>query len=337
MAGLEPAGIAHLATLAMIPDCETVAVIDPDSRRARDAAGLGFKAPRFADVETLLAKLVPDALIASGPPDRHLAFAGPALAAGVSVLVDPPLAHTLESAEQLAALAQSHGARLACGHALAYEPVFHAAREALAGGALGALMRARCSIYRSDVFGPRQGWRFEPARSGGGVVANLAADLLFLLDWYLEAPIEVRATWKKLYGEVEDELHAMMRLRSGAEVGFDCSWSVPGYPRAAVVVELEGENGKLLASDDALELDLTSERGGQARGHTVRRRAELPPRARFDWDGEALYLQDASFLAWVTGGPPPPTELRAALRVQRVIDALYRSADQGGAPVEIAS
>jgi predicted dehydrogenase len=213
--------------------------------------------------------------------------------------------------------------------------VFAAAREALAQGALGNLIRARCSMYRSDVFGPRTGWRFDPARSGGGVVANLAADLLFLLDWYLEPPLEVRATSKKLFGEVEDELHAMMRLRSGAEVGFDCSWSVPGYPRAAVVMELEGGNGKLLASDDALELDLVSDRGGQERGHTLRRRAELPTRARFDWDGEALYLQDASFLGWITGGGPPPGERAAALRVQRLIDALYRSAEGGGAAVEI--
>jgi len=110
---------------------------------------------------------------------------------------------------------------------------------------------------------------------------------------------------------------------------------VPGYPLSAVVIELDGENGKLLISNDAFELDLTEARDGWPAGHTRLRHSELPQPARFDVNGEGYYLEDAAFLAWATGGPPPPTTVEAALRVQRTMDALYRSAAADGGPMRV--
>jgi predicted dehydrogenase len=167
------------------------------------------------------------------------------------------------------------------------------------------------------------------------VVTNVSSHLLFLLHWMIGAPIETRATWTRYYGEVEDELHAMMRLASGAEIGFDSSWSVPGYPYSAVVIEIEGQAGKLLVSNDALEVELEGARAGWPAGHTRLREADLPQPAQFDVNGESYYLQDAAFLEWVTGGPAPPNDVTAALAVQRTIDAIYRSARDNGASVGI--
>lgn len=335
VAGLGRVGVSHLATLAMVPDCEVVGVVEPDGSLARGARGIGWKVPRHLDVASLLAAGPLDALFVSAPPDQHLDLARPALAAGVAVFVDKPFTHALADAEALVAAASAAGRPLAAGYSLVYEPVFAAACAAVAADALGRIRHARCSMYVSEVFEPRHGWRYERARGGGGVVANVSSELLFLVDACLGQPVEVRATWNQIYGEVEDELHAMMRYASGVEVGFDCSWSVPGYARPAVVVELEGDNGKLLVSDDAFELDLEQDRGGYAKGHTTRRAADLAQAARFDLDGEALYLQDAAFLAWVAGGPAPPSEATAALRVQRLVHTLYRSASQNGAAIGI--
>jgi predicted dehydrogenase len=260
-----------------------------------------------------------------------------ALEAGAAVFVEKPLTHTLADAEKLAELAAEKRRPVSCGFTLAYLPVFATAQHALATGAVGAIKQARSSMYLSQVFSPRKGWMYERARSGGGVVANISSHLLFLLEWYLGTPVEVTATANRIYGEVEDELHGMMRLASGAQVGFDSSWSVPGYPLSAVVIEIEGDNGKLLVSNDALELELLSARGGWPAGHTRLRHAELPQPARFDVNGEGYYLEDAAFLRWATGGLAPPSTVDAALRVQRVMDALYRSADDGGKLKQVAS
>jgi predicted dehydrogenase len=317
----------------MIPDCEVVGIADRNAPLGRTVRGMGYQAPFFTSAEKMLAATRPDAVMVCTQQDAHLPLAKAALEAGAAVFVEKPLAHTLADAEALAGLSARTGLPVSCGYTLAYLPVFARARDAIP--AIGTLRQARSSMYLSQVFGPRRGWMYDPARSGGGVVANVSSHLLFLLEWYLGTPIEVRATWKKHYGAVEDELHGMMTLASGASVGFDSSWSVPGYPLSAVVIELDGENGKLLISNDAFELDLTEARDGWPAGHTRLGHAELPQPARFDVNGEGYYLEDAAFLAWATGGPPPPTTVEAALRVQRTMDALYRSAAADGGPVRV--
>jgi predicted dehydrogenase len=333
--GLGRMGVAHTAVLSMIPDCEVVGLADHHAPLGQSVRGMGHRAPFFRSIEQLIAKTSPDAVFVCTQPDAHLPVARVALEAGLAVFVEKPLAHSLADAEALVALAASRKAVVSCGYTLAYWPVFAAARHALEVGAIGALRQARSSMHLSQVFGPRRGWMVDPARSGGGVVANLSSHLLFLLEWFLGTPVEVRATWNRIYGAVEDELHGMMTLASGAEVGFDSSWSVPGYPFSAIVIELEGENGKLLVSNDALELDLATACAPFPAGHTRLRHPELPQVARFDVNGEGYYLEDAAFLGWATGGPPPPTTVERALSVQRVIHALYESARGGGASMRV--
>jgi NADH dehydrogenase len=333
--GLGKMGVAHTAVLAMVPDCQVVGLVDHHPGLARSIRGMGHDAPYFKSVDQMIERVTPDAVFVLTPQDSHLAVARMALEAGCAVFVEKPLAHTLADAEALATLAAEKRRPVSCGYTLAYLPVFATAQYAIASGAIGTVRQARSSMYLSQVFGPRKGWMYDAHRSGGGVVANISSHLLFLLEWFLGTPVEVRATASRLYSDVEDELHGMMRLASGAEVGFDSSWSVPGYPLSAVVIEVEGDNGKMLVSNDGIEMDLHQPRGGWQEGYSRVRNADLRQPARYDVNGEGYYLEDAAFLRWATGGLAPPTTVEAALRVQRTMDALYRSAATGGASIQV--
>ena len=335
--GLGKMGVAHTAVLGMVPDCEVVGLVDHHPGLAKTLQGMGHKAPYFKSVDLMLDRARPDAVFVCTPQNSHLPVARLALEAGAAVFVEKPLAHTLADAEALAQLSAERRLPVSCGFTLAYLPVFATAQHALATGAIGDIRQTRSSMYLSQVFSARKGWMYEKGKSGGGVVANISSHLLFLLEWYVGTPVEVSATWNKVYSEVEDELHGMMRLSNGTEVGFESSWSVPGYPMSAVVIEVEGSNGKLLVSNDALELDLNAAHGGWPAGHTRLSHAELPQPARFDVNGEGYYLEDAAFLRWATGGIAPPTTVDAALRVQRAMDALYRSAEANGAATKVSS
>ncbi len=336
VAGLGKMGLAHTSVLANIPRCTLVGLTDHSPKLARSLRGMGHRAPFFSNLEALLAEARPDALFVCAPQHAHWPIARRAIEAGVAVFVEKPLTHTLEDAESLAELARRRGVPVACGYTLAHWPVFAAARDALAAGTLDGVRSARGAMFLSQVFGPKRGWMYERARSGGGVVANVSSHLLYLLDWYLGPPRSVRATARHLHGEVEDELTAVLVLPGGAEVRFESSWSVAGYPVSDVRVEVEGGNGSLRVSAEALELDLSEARDGFAVGRTVRRAADLPQPARFELNGEGYYLEDAAFLEWITGGPEPPTSLPGAVRVQRTMDARYRSAAAGGTTVELS-
>lgn len=337
VAGLGRAGIVHAAVAASIADCAVVGLADARAAARRRARGIGFAAPAFDRVDRLLARTRPDALIVCVPHAERARTIRLGLEAGVPVLADRPLARALAEAEELVLLARERSLPLACAHVLPFHPVFVRAREIVASGALGSARHVRCSVYVSSVFSAARQPAVAPAESAGGVLAHEALDALFFLIELLGVPRAARAKASRIYGTHEDEVHATLVLPSGTQVGLDASWSVPGYPTPATVLELEGENGKLLVSDDALEVDMTEARGEYRAGHTRLGLADLPPQARFDLDGDATGQSVLAFLDWVAGGDPPCHRGERVLRSLRVMDTLYHSIRQGSSEFPVTA
>jgi predicted dehydrogenase len=122
-------GRHHAAKYAESPDLELVAVADLSEPSARDvAARFGCRAARdFRDVLDGV-----DLVSVAVPTERHLEVARACLEAGVHVLVEKPIARTVEEADDLIAAAAARGLRLAVGHVERYNPAFVALRQALA-------------------------------------------------------------------------------------------------------------------------------------------------------------------------------------------------------------
>jgi predicted dehydrogenase len=336
VAGLGRAGIVHAAVSQAIPNVEVVGFSEPNGAVREAARGAGFQLPTFDKLAALLRRQKPDALIVTGAHYARPALVREALDAGVAVLADRPLSPALHEAESLVLLARERQVTLASSHALVFHPVFAEASAILASGALGAPRRVRCSTYRSRVFDSSRQAALAAGGTTGGVLLHEAVDALFYAIETFGLPRQVHATAQRLFGVLEDEVHVMLTLPTGGDIGLDASWSVPGYPAAATVLEFEGENGKLLASDDAIELDVVEDRGPFRAGHTRLGLADLTQHARFDLDGEVTYRIDAAFLAWVAGGEPPVHRAERAVRALRVMDALYASSRNGGAIVPLA-
>jgi predicted dehydrogenase len=178
---------------------------------------------------------------------------------------------------------------------------------------------------------------YDRARSGGGVVANLSSHLLFVLCWTFGLPTRVEASWRHVHSRVEDELDAMLDAPGGVAIRFESSWCVPGFPISRTVLQVEGEHGTVAVSNDALDLTLARPACGLPAGSTHLGPADLPQPAGFELNGEAYSLEDAHFLRWITGGAPPAIDADAALAVQVVMDALYRSAERGGVAIDVAT
>ena len=108
-----------------------------------------------------------------------------ALVRPVHLFVEKPVATTLGDAEAILALATRAGVVHSAGYVYGHLPVVAAARELLAAGVLGEVLRFSAHAYVSEVFGEKRGWFFEQDLAGGGVVANMASHLLFILGWFL--------------------------------------------------------------------------------------------------------------------------------------------------------
>jgi predicted dehydrogenase len=117
-------GRHHARILSSLDGVELAGVVDRNGPRARDIARThGTQA--FATVEALPADL--DAVTIAAPTEAHHALARPFLERGLGVLVEKPIARTLDEADDLLAAAAASGATLAAGHTERYNPAVTAA------------------------------------------------------------------------------------------------------------------------------------------------------------------------------------------------------------------
>lgn len=183
----------HLPTALSIPGIQIVALVDPVIERAQAlVTDYGLSARAFAHSSELIGLC--DGVIIATPNHTHCGIAVPLLEAGVSALIEKPMATTVEEARQILTAAERSGARVAIGH---YQRFLDAPR--LLAGLLAERHFGRVSAFHHQ-FGSAGGW---PAMSaytlqrssiGGGVLVVTGTHFLdrMLSMWGMPDEVSVR-------------------------------------------------------------------------------------------------------------------------------------------------
>ena len=139
-------GTIHARLLAARTDAELVAVVDPDAAaRERVAAAHGCRP--LADPRDLVGLV--DAVVVAAPTGLHAAVSLPLLAAGIDLLVEKPLAATVEDARAIVIAARRHGRTVAVGHVERFNPAWRAAAARARGTSLVVAERLAPFTFRS--------------------------------------------------------------------------------------------------------------------------------------------------------------------------------------------
>jgi len=199
-------GRHHVRILASLPGAELVGIHDARPEVAAElAATHGTVA--FSDVDALAAQV--DAMVVAVPTSEHAAIGVPLLAAGKHVLVEKPIAGTLEEADELLAAAAAGGGTFAVGHVEFYNP---AVQALLAAGAAPRFVE----VERLGVFSPRS--------LDVDVVLDLMIHDLQILHALDESDLaEVRATGINVLSPRIDIANVRLELASGCTANLTAS------------------------------------------------------------------------------------------------------------------
>jgi predicted dehydrogenase len=126
--GVGSLGRHHARILSTLPGVSLTAVVDINRSRAEEVAAAHGTRPLF-DAHDLVGHV--DAVTVAVPTAVHAEIAIPLLEAGVPVLVEKPMARTLDEADAMIAAAARGGAALAVGHTERFNPAVEAARSVL--------------------------------------------------------------------------------------------------------------------------------------------------------------------------------------------------------------
>jgi UDP-N-acetylglucosamine 3-dehydrogenase len=210
---------------------QLVAVADQNASKSIKV-GSRYNVPHFADYRQLIDECTPDLVSLAVPTSLHCAMAVELLERGVSVLVEKPIASTLEEGEKMIAAAQKSGATLAIGHVERFNPVVTELRRRLREGMAGRIYKIlaeRLSPYPARIYDV-------------GVVIDLASHDIDLLRYLMNEDI-IRLygeTTRTISSEREDAFTGMMRFRSGALGVLDVNWITPTKVRRITITGARG-------------------------------------------------------------------------------------------------
>jgi len=178
-------GQVHRRAATMDPAFAVVAgALSRDAARGRAAAAeYGIDPDRaYGSLDAMIAGEAarPDGIEAVAivtPNDLHHAQALAAIAAGLDVMLDKPMANSLAEAQEIAAAAAARGVAIGLAHAYSGYPMIREARALVAAGRIGALRMMQVEYFGSglaarveDEPDADRRWRLDPARSGPSLV-----------------------------------------------------------------------------------------------------------------------------------------------------------------------
>lgn len=168
-------GIAaeHSDAIANNPDCELSAVCDIDVVRAENIAKL-HSATVFTDYKEI--KDV-DAVIINLPHYLHCEVSCYFLQKGINVLVEKPMANTVEECDKMIEAAKRSGRKLAVGHVQRYFSATREVKKIIESGRFGKLCMI-CEVRNTNYLSGRPEWFLKKELAGGGILMNYGAHSL---------------------------------------------------------------------------------------------------------------------------------------------------------------
>ena len=243
--GCGKVGGIHAEALSHSVLSELVGVCDRDVSRAQQFAAKYGGAP-FSDVAALLGEARPEAVVVCTPHPLHAEATVAAARAGAHVLVEKPMAASLDDCDRMIEETRKAGVLLGVvSQRRFYEPV-QRMRAAIDAGKIGKPILGVFQMYswRDEAYYQSDPWRGTWEGEGGGVLVNQSPHQLDILQWLMGPIDEISGYWGTLNHpsiEVDDTAVAIIRFRSGALGSIIAS--VSQKPGIYTKVHVHGSNG----------------------------------------------------------------------------------------------
>ena len=196
-----------------------------------------FHIPGFTDYRSMIEQVQPDLVAVVVPTQMHYEVASHVLDCGINVLIEKPIAHTLEEGLALLQLARLRGAQIAVGHIERFNPAIVELKRCIQAGRLGQMF-----YLHARRIGP-----FPPRIRDVGVTLDLASHDLDIMRYLADS--EVTQVFAQVQRRVhtfrEDLLLGLLRFANGTVGMLDVNWLTPTKVRELSVT---GEKGMFLVN-----------------------------------------------------------------------------------------
>jgi predicted dehydrogenase len=333
------------------PPVRQQVLVGRDERAVKEAAARYGWAEAATDWSEVVTRDDVDLVDVCTPGHLHAEVALAALEAGKHVLVEKPLANTVDEASAMVragSAASARGVRSMVGFNYRRVPALALAREVIARGEVGEVREVRAAYLQdwlSDASAPMT-WRLRRETAGSGALGDLASHVVDQLHFLLGEPVLRASGHLRTYVEerpgdagtepvtVDDAAWARLELGSGAVASVEVSRVATGR-KNGLTLEVYGSEGSLAFDLERLnELQLNDRRVLVTEADHPYLDAWWPPGHVLGWD-HTFTSQAADLLTAVGDGTDPSPSFAEGAAVQRVLAAIEESAAGSGRTVDV--
>ena len=286
---------------------------------------------RYTDYREMLNTEKPQLVAVATDSGRHAQVALDCIESGCSVIIEKPIAMSLEDADRLIAAAARKNVKLCTNHQNRFNKSIVKIRSAVESGRFGRLFHAAAHIRwnRGPEYYAQAGWRGKWA-SDGGALMNQCIHNIDLLRWMMGDEVdEVMAYTDRLnhpYIEAEDLGLAIVRFSNGAYGLIEGTTNV--YPKnLEETLYLFGEKGTVKAGGKSVNrIEEWNFADGLDDPDLVRKEFSEEPRNVYGFGHTPLY---ADMIDAVLSGREPYVDGKAGRRALELVLAIYQSAAEG--------
>jgi len=313
-------------------DFEIVAVADLTQARREAASRSIARARIYASYAELLRAEAGrlDFVDIATPPYAHAEIARAALAAGLHVLCEKPIAISPDEAHSVAEHADRAQRVFFPCHNYKHAPVIKAVRAILDRGTVGKIHLVTLHTFRTThARGTREwrpDWRRERKFSGGGIAMDHGSHTFYLaFEWLRSHPVSMSAqSFKSNGADTEDNFSCTLTFPTGI-ASAHLTWTAGARK---VIYTLHGDRGALTVDDDVIEV---ISRDGAAQKSVERAPSEWMDASHKEWFSSLL----DQFGAAIDRRDFVSHDTLDAVQCVRVISAGYASAARGGREVQL--
>ncbi len=222
-------GQHHVRVYSEMEGVELVGIADPDKERVTELAGK-YGTEGYTDFHELLMQDI-DALSIAVPTTLHRDIALQAIEKGINILIEKPIADTVDNAQTIINAAKENNVKLMVGHIERFNPAIIALKKEIEKGKFGKIV----SISATRV-GP-----FEPRVRDVGIILDLGVHDIDLMSYlYSERVREVFATAGSVVHSFEDYASILLKFQNGNAGVIKTNWLTPHKMRKISVTGTKG-------------------------------------------------------------------------------------------------
>jgi predicted dehydrogenase len=320
--GLGRVGPGHVQVVAGNPRARLVAIADADQAKLERTAGAYPGCAALKDYRDVLARTDVQAVIICLPHWLHAQAAVDAVRAGKHVLIEKPLADSVEECEQIAEEARAHPElTFAVGHTQHFYPIVAATKKLLDEQRVGRTVMAIDTWYKPHQPELRPKWMLD-RKLGGGMLLMDGTHMIDRLLWHIGGRVvSVKAmNGNPVYPEIpaDDTAMAFLQFDNGVVVTLS---------RIAYRTGITQYGADYFGTNGQIKYRLPYGRHGEV-GLWVGQNEVWEPIEVGD-QRDSLAAQFSAFLDSVERGTPPAVGVDHGLEVIRVMEAIEKSGVSG--------